>query len=1380
MSARSWGRRAALALLVFVALPAQAWAASGQISGTVTDASTHDALPAIAVTAYDSNEDYVASGQTDASGGYTISGLSPGVYEVGFDDGAGTHASQFYNDEPSLSAANGVTVASGQATTGVDAALADAGAISGTVTGAPDSTPVAGVTVEALDSYGNVLGSTTTDSSGAYTIGGLRAGSYTVGFFPGEGMNYVARYYDGETTQAAADSIAVSDGNVTRGIDAQLLVGGEISGRVTSATGGSSLDGIEVSASGVTGYWWGTATTDANGDYTIVGLPDDSYVVSFYSPDGAYVTEQYNNEPPFGSGDPVAVTTGSGSTGIDAMLQSAAKISGVVSDGSMDTKLEGIEAIAYDANGSQAAWADTNRNGTYTLSGLAAGTYRVEFSNNWNAGNYLTQYYNDKATLASADAITAQAGQTTAGINASMRPGGEITGTVTDAQTHAPIAFSPVNVYDSSGNFLTSTDTGSDGTYTVPSLPTGSYRVQFTGPGLTVSQFYDGKTSLASADPVAVTASNTTSGIDGALQDGGSITGTVTESSTGAPLSGVSVYATGPTWGGYAITDAQGHYAVSGLATGNYQVQFSASGYLTQFYDHRAGASSADPVSVTVSQTTRSIDASLTRGAIIAGTLTDANTGQPISGEIVFADDTNGQEIASTSTDSSGQYQLSGLTTGSYEVGFGVYGTGPNYVPAYYDGAQCSAAAGTATSAGQSQYSGFGFTCTPTSAGAAHVAATEGQTTSGIDGAMQRGAVMSGTVTDAATDASLQNIGVTVYDSAGDYLGQTYTAPEGTYFLDSLPAGNYKVGFSNGGSDGGYLPQYYNDRASLGTADTVTLASAASKTGVDAALQSGGQVSGTVVDSSTHRPLSNVSVTAYDSSGSFAAFANTDSTGKYALTGLATGSYRIEFQAFSGGYVTQYYNGKQTLASADPVSVTVGHTTSGIDAFLSTGGSITGTVTDANQGSALSGISLTAYSFSGSSTTYAGSAITDSTGHYAITGLLTGSYKVQFSGGSYVTQFYNSQESVQDADPVGVTYGEATGNINAAVQEAGSIAGTVTDASSQTALASAFATAYNSQGIPVASALTGSNGKYQISGLPAGSYRVGFNQGSNRNYLPQYYNGQTSLGSANEITVSTGQTTSGIDAALEPGGQIDGTVTDASTDAPVSGIWVYAITPTGQLIATTQTNRKAAMRSAASQAAATRWVLRPRRRPRTTGRSTTTARAPSPQPTPCRIAGRETTTGLTRRSSPAEKCTGQVSGTATGRPLANRREREHHRTASLPVYADAHLLMLTKSRGRRPDSTPRPPADVASASSPGDVSHADSAPARPARPRRRSCSPAPPGRIDRDRHRRRKPDAPIPRVVTHVADVVHLQAQCARRRECKPIARATIVAGLVV
>ena len=94
------------------------------------------------------------------------------------------------------------------------------------------------------------------------------------------------------------------------------------------------------------------------------------------------------------------------------------------------------------------------------------------------------QYYHGRLTLASADPISVSAGQTTAGIDAAMLTGGKITGTVTDASTHSAVSGANVYVYDANGNYFSTAYTGSDGSYTVTSLPTGSYRIEVVGQGL--------------------------------------------------------------------------------------------------------------------------------------------------------------------------------------------------------------------------------------------------------------------------------------------------------------------------------------------------------------------------------------------------------------------------------------------------------------------------------------------------------------------------------------------------------------------------------------------------------------------------------------------------------------------------------------------------------------------------------------------------------------------------------------------------------------------------------------------------------------------------------------------------------------------------------
>ncbi len=99
------------------------------------------------------------------------------------------------------------------------------------------------------------------------------------------------------------------------------------------------------------------------------------------------------------------------------------------------------------------------------------------------------------------------AGATTAGINAALEPGGAIAGTVTDATNSAHLANIEVDAFDGAGNLVSATCTAADGSYSLFSLATGSYRVEFlntttcgtANPYRT--QFYDGQTTWRPRTP---------------------------------------------------------------------------------------------------------------------------------------------------------------------------------------------------------------------------------------------------------------------------------------------------------------------------------------------------------------------------------------------------------------------------------------------------------------------------------------------------------------------------------------------------------------------------------------------------------------------------------------------------------------------------------------------------------------------------------------------------------------------------------------------------------------------------------------------------------------------------------------------------------------
>ena len=117
------------------------------------------------------------------------------------------------------------------------------------------------------------VGSAATEANGEYTVKGLPEGAYKVGFSPGnENLNYITQYYEGKSSLETAQSVAVKQNAATSPVNAELEVGGEISGTVTDAATRAPLSRVDVFALGSGEAFAGEARTNASGQYTIPGL----------------------------------------------------------------------------------------------------------------------------------------------------------------------------------------------------------------------------------------------------------------------------------------------------------------------------------------------------------------------------------------------------------------------------------------------------------------------------------------------------------------------------------------------------------------------------------------------------------------------------------------------------------------------------------------------------------------------------------------------------------------------------------------------------------------------------------------------------------------------------------------------------------------------------------------------------------------------------------------------------------------------------------------------------------------------------------------------------------------------------------------------------
>jgi hypothetical protein len=949
-----WLVRAATCVVVVlgsaIAMGSQASATgtTGSISGTVTAAAGGGDVSGICVDALtsDGTLTLVGSATTAADGTYAISGLSAGNYDVEFSvAGCGTTGSyltQWYNNAATSSTAHVVPVTAGATTASINAALIS-GAITGTVTAATGGADLGGICVDVQQTVGAGFGSATTRPDGTYTVTGLKSGSYSVEFFTGCGNNgnYLTQWYNGQATETSAVPVSVVNGVTSPSINAALITGGTISGTVTAAANGADLSGICVDASQINGTGFENATTSANGSYSISGLGSGQYSVQFSPNCGNgqnLLTQWYNDKTSALAADPVSVTAGTTTSSIDAAMQIPGTITGTVTAANGGAQLSGICVTVSQVNGSGNGSATTGAGGSYSVSGLETGTYKVEFSPGCgNSGNYLPQWYDNETTAAAANSVSVTATMTTSSINAALAAGGTIAGTVTAATGGADLTGICVSAFTSNGALSPAgnTITAADGTYSITGLSTGSYDIEFsTGCGSTgnyLTQWYNNEPSPTSANAVPVTAGTTSPTIDASLVTGGTIAGTVTAKSGGADLGGicVSVYTSDNSFTlvGSTTSAADGTYSITDLSSGSYDVEFSGGcGYPgnvgQQWYDNQISQSSASVVTVTTGSTT-SVNAALAIGGTITGSVTATIGGAGQGGICVSAYAAGDFQlpVASAVTASDGTYALTNLATGSYDVEFtSGCGGSPVFGQQWYNG-KSSESASTA------------------------IPVTTGVTTTSINAALTVGGTISGTVTVSSGISDFSGICVDAF-APGDFLspsGSTTTASDGSYSLPNLAPGNYEVEFSAGcGISENVGQQWYNTKASQSSANVVAVTAGGSTSAINGTLSLGGTISGTVTAAAGGADVSGVCVVAFAPGDVQLSPASTTtaSDGSYALTNLAPGSYQVEFTSGCGAsvsYATQWYSASPTAASAVPVVVTALTTTPSINAAMALG-----------------------------------------------------------------------------------------------------------------------------------------------------------------------------------------------------------------------------------------------------------------------------------------------------------------------------------------------------------------------------------------------------------------------------------------------------------
>jgi hypothetical protein len=783
-------------------------------------------------------------------------------------------------------------------------------------------------------------------------------------------------------------------------------------------------------------------------------------------------------------------------------------------------------------------------------------------------------------------------GSDSGSITLNLIPAGTINGTVTGPNGSLPLQNILVSAYQWTGSgswsSFASAYTSSTGTYSIGGLAQGNYRLGFYDPqGNYVTEYYNNSSTVDAANDIAVATSATVSGIHASLAAAGRITGTVTGPDGSSPLANIAVsvyywYDNGDGSGYWrsmasTSTNSNGSYSLGGLPAGTYRVGFDDynGNYLSEYYNNVSSVGSASDITVATAATVSGIHASLATAGRITGTVTGPNGSSPLEGIQVRAyqwyDEGDGSgywDYTVTSyTGSDGSYSLSGLNAGNYRLRF--YDSNANYLTEFYNNASTVDAAN-------------------------DIVVATSATVSGIHASLAAAGRITGTVTGPDGSSPLEDIDVSVYywynngDGSGYWrsLASTSTNSNGSYSLGGLAAGTYRVGFDD--YNGNYLTEYYNNVSSVGSAHDITVAAAATVSGIDASLATAGRITGTVTGPDGSSPLEDIQVRAYqwydDGDGSgywdYTVTSYTSTDGSYSLSGLDAGSYRLRFFDSNGNYFTEFYNNASTVDAANDITVAASATVSGIHASLAAAGRITGTVTGPDGSSPLEDIDVSVYYWYNNGDgsgywRYLASTSTNSSGSYSLGGLAGGTYRVGFDdyNGNYLSEYYNNVSSVGSANDITVVAAATVSGIHASLATAGRITGTVTGPDGSSPLEDIQVRAYqwydDGDGSGywdyTVTSYTGTDGSYSLSGLDAGSYRLRFYD-SNGTYLTEFYNNASTVESASDIAIATSATVGGINASLQAIGALDtppGTADPSLTPATATSNAKFSATVIG-------------------------------------------------------------------------------------------------------------------------------------------------------------------------------------------------------------------------
>lgn len=418
-----------------------------------------------------------------------------------------------------------------------------------------------------------------------------------------------------------------------------------------------------------------------------------------------------------------------------------------------------------------------------------------------------------------------------------LKKGGSVSGVVVAAETSKPLPNVKVRFRGQGRLNSGEVATDGDGNFEVNDLADGRYALSIEKQAFVLS---------GQSPSITIENANTIEDLKMVVAIGGIVSGRATDAETGAPIANMGFRPMSADGRGSlaieAATDEDGFYRIEGLPAGSYKIRrMWMAGY-------RHGEDREDKsVTVALGQEVTGIDFAVPPGLYLRGRVVDRN-GDPLSNVVVQSQDEKNEEGETMQTDEKGRWVHRGFSPGTVVR---ITAEKP------------------------------GFSAKPL-----EKITIPDHDLNDIEIVMDTGASIAGIVVD-KTGKPLPNVYVVAAPSepgSGDQAHEAYSHEEGVFKVQGLAAGKYKLSARP--------PRSYRQRNDGKTEVEVSLGQQLTGVRLVADFDAGVKLAGRVVDS-TNKPVRDANVSVRKRDGGSDGYAQSDTDGKFEISGLETGAHDL-------------------------------------------------------------------------------------------------------------------------------------------------------------------------------------------------------------------------------------------------------------------------------------------------------------------------------------------------------------------------------------------------------------------------------------------------------------------------------------------------------